>query len=145
MEKLVLQTLEALWNKKKKSRENNINTINTQRGHKVPLCYIQCKSLSQSSRYATMMPNFSSVCRQAVSFLSLPPDPSVIFRMQHGTSSLRPQSCFLKSFFNLKTNEDPCNKIRARIRRRETAGCWGGKLKVKTRFKQTTHGLRAVL
>lgn len=69
LEKLVLQTHQALWNDK--SRENNINTINIQRGHKVPLCYIQCKSLSQSSRYATMMPKFRSVCSQAVSFLSL--------------------------------------------------------------------------
>lgn len=56
---------------KNNNSKNNINTINIQGGHKVPLCYIQCKSLSQSSRYATMTPNFSSVCSQAVSSLSL--------------------------------------------------------------------------
>lgn len=99
--------------------------------HQVPLCYIQCKSLSQSSRHATMMPKFSSVCSQAVSLFS----PSVISRMQRRTSSLRPQSLFLKSFFNLNTNEGSWKKVRAWIRQRDCS-MWRTK-RLKSRLKKT--------
>lgn len=69
-----------------------------QRGQQVPLCNIQCKSLSQSSRYATLVPKFSSVCSQAVCLSSTPPAASVTSRTQPRMSSLRAASSLFKVF-----------------------------------------------
>lgn len=102
----------------KTERTNNINTTNIQQGHRVLLCYIQCKSLSQSSSYAPLTSKFSSACRQVDSFLSL---LLRLSSLEHGAGCLhsRPHSSVLKSFLNLITNEDPCRKIRHWIRQRE--------------------------
>lgn len=99
-----------------------------QRGQQVPLCYIQCKSLSQSSRHATLMSTFSSVCSQAVSFF-------LLLIQTHLSSSQRSWDRLYrglphKSFLSLITKEDPCNKTGAWIMWGKTAGFLGGKLKL---------------